>query len=314
MTVNPCKRCGGTNKAKDGRCKDCRRKRESGERAPTLKIPAGIKLQQEAQNTTNSYRGATPCRILVDGDLHYPDHDPYVEAAKIKFAQDWKPEAWVGVGDTYDFYSISRYVKDPARLSTFLQHEFDSAQPYIRERHRLTAGEDVYLMGNHEYRLHALICANPGLSGLRALEFRNLAELPARATVLPYKKKYRIGPITFEHGDDIGGKMGCKNPASWYHANRGAKNVIFGHFHRFDIQDRTLWDEDGTPHMYTALAQGHGQDVSKATYMTEHPWQHGFTAIETWQDNSKTRFTMYPIRIINGCFSWGGKVYNGRKA
>lgn len=284
---------------------------------PGFVYPKGMKPSAEPplDETTVVDPGELPRFVLADGDLHYSIHDRYVEAAKLAFARDIKPDAWVNVGDVYDCWLISRYEKEPERLfdaGARLQEEFDSARPYWSEVSRIVKRAHL-ILGNHENRLERLVSANPGLFGLRALEWHRLAELPANVRVHAYGKRLRIGSMTFEHGDRMGGRFGVKHPTAWLLDNRGARNTVFGHTHRVATTYRTVWDEDGNPHTYVAINQGHGSDVAKQTYQPEANWQHGFTLIENYTEAGKPRFTAHVIPIVNGKFSWGGRVYDGRK-
>ncbi len=278
--------------------------------------PQGTKPMEEPVEHTGSRVGALPKFLIADGDLHYPISDPYVEAAKLKFAQDIKPDTWVNVGDCYDFWPISSHDKEPDRWldgSGMLQAEFNSAKPYWKEVCRVTKNDVHLLLGNHENRLNRLINANMGLFKLDAFEWKNMASLPDKVTVHKYGKQFKIGPVTFEHGDRIGGRFGVQHPAFWLLQNKGNRSTIFGHTHRQNTYYRTVFDENGEPHSYVAHNQGHGSDTKKQTYAYEPQWIHGFTLVEFYTEAGKPRFTLYPITVINGKFSFNGKVYDGHK-
>lgn len=288
-------------------------KQRSGSMEPQVIVPAGMAVKGEDHPTTVDH--SLPARMTCDGDNHYPIHDPYVEAAKLKFMQDFRPEAHLNVGDLLDFWPLSQHEKEPERWFTpgesQLQDEIDAAKPYWREVRRVTSGRVGWLLGNHENRLRRFIGANLGLFRLKAFDWERLAELPAGVQVIPYGSQVRVGALRFEHGDKLGGRMGVKNPAVWLLDNKGNRNTIFGHHHRCEVKHRTVFDEDGEPHQYVAIAQGHSSDVKKQRYIYEPNWQHGFTAIEFWTRGGRPRFTAHPIVVVAGRFSWGGKVYDG---
>lgn len=276
--------------------------------------PQGTKPIEAPVDSTTTADGDLPKILVCDGDLHYPIQDPYVEAAKFKLISDLKPNAYVNIGDLYDFWPISSHEKDAARLMDgkgLLQAEFNSAKPYWREVCKHTSGDIHFILGNHENRLNRLINANIGLFKLDAFEWKKMAEIPDRVRVHKYGTQLRVGPMTFEHGDRIGGRFGVAHPAHWFMQNKGTRNVLFGHTHRSETKHRTVYDENGEPHTYVAINQGHGSNVAEQTYAYEPNWQHGLTVMEYWKDGNKPRFTAMPITIVNGRFSFHGKVYDG---
>lgn len=254
--------------------------------------------------------------IISDGDLHFPYHDRRLEAAKIAFARDVKPDAWVNVGDAYDCYSLSRFEKEPAKVvmgEAQLQRELDSATAYWAAVVAV-AKEAHFILGNHENRLSALIASHSGLSDLRSLSWTNLASLPPSVVVHPYQSKVRLRGACYEHGDKVGGRYGNKHPASWVVENRGPGVTIFGHTHRAEIKVRTVPCSDGRIVRHLAVNQGHGTDPSQHAYTREPNWQQGFCYVETWTEAGKQRLTPHLILPENGRFSFGGRHYDGRKS
>lgn len=280
---------------------------------PKIIVPPGVKPDVVPDHPLSASSSTIPRLLLCEGDNHLPIHDPYVEEAKLKFMQDVKPDHLVNVGDAFDFWPLSSHEKEPSRWYTNgrLQDEFDAGKPFWKARCALINGPIDFILGNHENRLYRFIGANLGLFGLEAFEWQTLASLPARIKVHPHDTQLKIGPMSFEHGDRIGGRFGVAHPAYWLLTNKGNRNTIFGHFHRMEQKFRTVYDELGEAHTYTAIAQGHGSLVKEQKYVYEPSWQHGFTVVEYWQEGDRTRFTAHPIIIVDGKFSWGGKVYDG---
>lgn len=254
--------------------------------------------------------------LFSDGDTHYPIQDPYVEAAKIALARDLRPKVWVNVGDLYDAWLLSRYDKEADRMfadgKARLQEEFDAAQPYLREVCSI-ADRFHLILGNHERRLSRLIGLNLGLFGLRSLEWKTMAELPENAQVHNYGARLRVGQVTFEHGDRVGGRFGIKHREAWMLDNRGDRNTVMGHSHKIGMRYATRWSVDGEPHVYMAIDQGHGSNVKEQTYEIDPNWQHGFCVVEYWTQAGKPRFTLHHVHVIGGEFMFGGKLYSGKK-
>lgn len=258
--------------------------------------------------------GDIPSGVFSDGDNHYGATDRVVEAAKIAWLRDVRPPVHVNVGDQYDAFGLSRYEKPAGKLlsseSTLLS-EFRDASSYWQAVGEVCS-ESHLILGNHERRLEALVNANPALFGL--LDWSRLANLPSSVRVHSYGSRVRIGAVTWEHGDRVGGRFGILHPSYWLLANKGHRSTIFGHTHRIESRQKTVYDESLSPHIYGAWNQGHGSSVADAWKWCPDPnWQHGFSYVENYTIAGKARFTVHQITIIDGRFSWGGKLYDGRK-
>lgn len=266
-----------------------------------------------SQLTHNVVEKHVPRSLICTGDLHYDITDPVIEACRVAFMRDVKPEMAVDVGDFWDCWWLSTYPKSPRRLrdpSAQLQRELDASQPYIKETCRIV---DRFHMipGNHEFRLEKTLGREPGLHGLRVLEWPTMAELPSKVHYHQYGARLRVGPMTFEHGHQI--PKSVKAPASWMLKSQGNRNTIFGHGHSMEHAARTVYDEFGNAHHYGAWAQGAGLDFAKQDYAHEPSWQHGFTYLEFFKSSAGWQVSVHPIQIVNGRFSYGGKVYDGKK-
>lgn len=255
--------------------------------------------------------------IICDGDNHFPIANAREHAAKLAFARDVNPSAWVNIGDLIDCWFLSRYTKEAGRLfgayGAQLQEEIDSARPYV-EAMCSVVKEAHLILGNHEHRQLRLINENPGLHGLRGLGWARMLEYPEKLTVHPYGTRLRAfdAPLDFIHGDRV--PLGVKNKAAWVLANLGNRSTVFGHGHHVQKETRTFYDEAGEPIIHGAYQQGHGSIVSEQTYVTEPNWQPGFSFIEFWKDDhGKSRFSVHEMLFIDGRFSWNGRVYDGRK-
>lgn len=277
-----------------------------------LILPPGTKPPEIPPDRIVKDRAPLPVRMLVCSDLHFPIQDPYYINALVAFARDWRPDTWVLLGDVYDFFSLSSYDKEPERLPGRLQEEFDSGAEFLKQVCEISARVE-YILGNHEGRLERLVKANQGLFGLRALSWNKIAELPEKIKIHPYGSRVKIGTIGFEHGDRLGGKFGVLHAAAWALANRPGQHTIFGHNHRVETSYRTAMSDEGRK-TFMAHGLGHGSDVTKQKYAGPSPnWQQGFAAIEFWTVGGRPRFNLHPITLTEGRFSFGGRIYDGRK-
>lgn len=282
-----------------------------------LVYPSKTRLPEAPPDHFVSSSGPLPKNLLCDGDLHYPIHNPYHEAAKLKFAADKRVECHVNVGDAFDFWLLSQHEKNETDRvfngKGLLQDEFNSAKPYWKEVCRIS--KDVhFILGNHENRLNRFIGANLWAYGLSAFELGPMAGLPEKVKIHNYGAQVKIGALSFEHGDRVGGRFGSQHPAHKFLQTRGNRNVIFGHTHKTQYYTRTLYDEFGEPHSYVSINQGHACDPKSQLYAGPEPdWTESFTYVDFWSEAGKPRFTAYPIIVVNGKFSFDGKLYNGHK-
>ena len=241
-------------------------------------------------------------RIAFVSDVHFPYHDRAALDACVSYLRDWKPDLVIAGGDWFDCFSVSDYDKDPARFQT-VQQEFDSAAEAIREIDGL--GSDViFLEGNHEFRLARLINKNPGLLGLRSLEFARAAGLPKRWKWYRSQTHYKVGPLLFLHGDLRGRGGGAKHIAAWM-LSKLRTSCVYGHFHRF----QTFMEADYHGVQRGAFANGHLSHVPSQDYVRCPDWACGFTTVEF--DHADNLFSVRQHIIVNGQFRADGRTYGG---
>ena len=115
---------------------------------------------------------------VVLSDQHIPFQDPVLEDLTIDFLREHKPTTIHLLGDVLDFYSLSTFDKNPARLTT-LQDELDGSTRYFKRlRNVCPNSRIVYSEGNHENRLRRYLWSQArALSHLRTLAFEELLGL-----------------------------------------------------------------------------------------------------------------------------------------
>ena len=69
---------------------------------------------------------------VVLSDVHVPFQDKSVCRMALKFLAEHQPATVHLLGDIADFYSISRFVKDPRRKED-LQEDLDAAHDFLAE-------------------------------------------------------------------------------------------------------------------------------------------------------------------------------------
>ena len=244
-------------------------------------------------------------KVLVFPDAHCGGHSVPATDAVLDFAESWKPDLFLILGDFQDFHSISRHQKDP-EVGQILQEEIDAGRP-LRQRIDALGCDVAYLKGNHEFRLDSLIWDNPALSKLRALRFGNVLELPERWKVYPDQTRYRIGGLDFLHGNLRGRGTGAKHIAAWAYAKL-KRSCVLGHFHRIN----THLESDGDGVTRGGFALGHLADPKKmADFCPVNEWTQGFGVVEFDHDPAHALFHVEQLVIVNGRFRRNGVTYGG---
>jgi len=90
-------------------------------------------------------------RIMVFGDLHAPYHDDNALSFLKSVKKQFKPDRVVCVGDLVDFYSASRFPKDPSHPDS-LVNEIKKISSVVQKLAKIFPAMDI-TMGNHDDRL-----------------------------------------------------------------------------------------------------------------------------------------------------------------
>jgi predicted phosphodiesterase len=249
---------------------------------------------------------------IVAHDLHYPAYSKSTWNALMAFLKDVKPAGFIFGGDQFDNQEIGHHTK---------------GKPFYRERasfKRNTDGfdrdvlgpleaalgkaEKVWIVGNHDDWERQLIEEQPELEGI--IERTDALRLSARGwKVVPLGHAYKLGELNVIHGEIL---TGIGNQAGAYPAKKAieiyASNVLAGHTHA--PQSFTKISPVEAKKKYMAWIAPILGDVNP-NYLRNRPtaWLTGFTVVEM---RDKGLFNLYPIIVIDGEFSFGGKLYTSR--
>lgn len=233
-------------------------------------------------------------------DLHFPHHDPVAVELAMEFIVDFNPHRLFFNGDIADFYPLSRFDKDPSRISS-LQAELDMAVDYLARFRRRLPGTEIHLLeGNHEYRLTKWLRANPGIHGLKCLEMSELFRLrELKILHTPYMKHVDYNGFIVEHGD-----MARKHSGYTARGMLDKRGVcgLSGHTHRMgacyqtDLSGIKVWYENG------CLC-----DLNPEYVNGKPNWQQGFSISHFIKGDD--RFIVEQIPIIDGVLFRGEKTW-----
>lgn len=243
-------------------------------------------------------------KTLIIPDMHCPYEDYRALHGVYQFIKEYKPDRIIQLGDMVDFYALSRFSKDPDRL-TGLQGEIDVARYHLEQIRKVHKGELVVLEGNHEARLQKYLMNNPEFSSIRAV---NKVEklLGMDDFDVKYRKNYTMSGFLWKHGHLV-----RKNSAYTARGEFEAEGTSggSGHTHRMGSHYKT--NRSGA---HAWFEFGHICDPSKAEYMEGKvpDWQAGFGIFEI--DKSRKLWSVQQHVITNNSFIADGKVYKWNKS
>ena len=147
---------------------------------------------------------------VVANDFHGIFRDKKTCKLLFDFIKRQKPDEIILAGDVIDFYSISKFLKDPRRKWD-VQKEVDDAYTILVDLKRSAPRAKIhYIEGNHETRLQKFLWGkSPALTTIRNLQFEKLMELDKlKVKYHTAKKGYQFGDLFIYHGSLVRAKGG----------------------------------------------------------------------------------------------------------
>lgn len=210
---------------------------------------------------------------LYASDIHFPYHDPTAWKLFLTVAAALEPSIVVLGGDVVDFYSISDFLREPARR-LILQDELDEAAKALGDLRKVSEKSVIYYQeGNHETRLTRYLHRHaPELSALRGLTMPELLGFKQLGVKwVPQGEDFKIGDLWHLHGDEMGGGGAL---AAARMLRRIPGNMLMGHWHQIQAAyQRTL---NGSLH--GAWVNGCLCSLNPE-YVVKPQWQQGFTLV-----------------------------------
>jgi len=245
-------------------------------------------------------------------DLHYPKYDKPTWDAMMEFIKDVKPTGFGFGGDQFDNQEISHHTKGKPfyrERASFQRNTTGFTREILEPLERsLGKSKRVWIIGNHDRFEHDLIEEQPELEGV--IEREHALKLEARGwTIVPLGHAYKLGELRVIHGEIL---TGIGNQAGAFPARKAVElygsNVLAGHTHAPQSFAKISPVESKKKFMgWIAPILG---DVNPS-YLRNRPtaWLNGFTIVEL---REKGLFNLYPVIVIDGQFSFAGKLY-GKK-
>lgn len=244
-------------------------------------------------------KDADAFRLLALPDTHGVFSDEEAIACALALGRRIRPRVIVMLGDHVDFYQLSRFDKDPARVND-LQRDIDAGAGLVKRVRRMFPDASVfYLCGNHEDRLRRFLFSHaPALKSLRGMRLETLLGLREHNVKFCEDGVQQIGSLLFKHGDVVRAKAGQTAMAE---LEREGMSGVSGHTHR--AADVSKTNRSGT---YKWIESGCLCSL-KPEYMPGQvpDWQH---AVSYGTVARGGRFVMNVSHIINGKAIYGDRL------
>lgn len=172
-------------------------------------------------------------KVAFPTDEHHPFQDDKAIDVALRIVEDFQPDEIVVGSDGMDFYSVSKFSKDPERLKGGrLQEEIDSWK--AAQRKWMDAAPDAkrhYVTGNHEDRLNKYLWDHPELYGLDVLRLPNLLDF-ASLNLEKIEDEVVFGDkLVIKHGSVVR-KHSAYTARGEIEAEMYAISTLTGHTHR----------------------------------------------------------------------------------
>lgn len=237
---------------------------------------------------------------LIMGDTHFPYHNKKALELVELFMREQQPDAIVYNGDLTDFYQVSVFSKDPARMGQ-LQDDMDmTTQMFDRHSVFCPEAEKWFIMGTHEHRwMKYLQDKAAPTARLRSNRIENQYQLDDYGiNYVGYERGLLVNDtFLILHGDIAAAHSSYT--AKRHFEKKGGSGMC-NHTHRLGSYYKTNrfgiygWWENGC--LCTLTPD-----------WLQHPdWQPGFSMVHF---NDDGRFWAEQIPIVKDKFMFGGKLY-----
>lgn len=185
-------------------------------------------------------------RVGIISDTHVPYHSELAVNAAVDYLRGQQLEGLVLNGDIADFYSVSRYMKDPAQRN--LKAELEAVREFLRWlRQEFPRIPMVYKIGNHEERWqHWLYQHAPEISDHPRMSLQAWLDLDGLGIEMVEEgRPVMLGRLPVLHGHELPKGMAAPvNPARGVFM-RTLSTGLIGHSHRSSTHvESDMWHRE----------------------------------------------------------------------
>jgi hypothetical protein len=238
---------------------------------------------------------------LFDAHLDPGDEDfhPAYKVAK-KYTLTVKPKVLLFGGDMGTFDSLSSWntAKPLIAEGKRYSHDFKIVLNELRHfRQELPNTRMIYIVGNHERRIHWFVQKNPSM--FEHMDMRKDLELDSLGIeVVDFGKHIQIGKLCYAHGWNW----------NMYHAKKTlvefSDNIAYGHVHHWQVETRNVhFDQQPQAAISVPCLTDRYPDYRDGK-PTRH--QNGFLTVNYRRDG---RYNADVHMIFDGCFSYAGRTW-----
>jgi predicted phosphodiesterase len=266
-------------------------KAEVGARRPNGKSGWSPECPPSQAEAWEVFELPKPCRALVLSDAHFPYHEPKAIETAVEYARKrFKPDVLLLNGDFTDFFSISRWEKDPAKRN--LRAELGTCEDGLSWLcGRFPKAERVLKKGNHEERWDSYIWNKaPELWDLPACRLENILHLDKYGfSIVGDHRPIMAGKLPIFHGHELPkGISSPVNPARGAYM-RTAHTILIGHLHRPSTHtEPDLWHSETTCWSTGCLCN------LRPDYARINKWAWGFAVVDV---DASGEFNMHNFKV-----------------
>ena len=230
----------------------------------------------------------------IIADPHIPFHDKAATSIALNFLKKEAIDALVINGDLIDFYTISRWEKNPT--VTTLREELDLTRQFLQILRREFPGIQIYWkMGNHDERWERYLQLKAPL--LCDMDFMGMEHVfglrDLNIHISPRTERLQVGQISVIHGHEFWGSISSAVNAARGLYLKAKANAVCGHLHHTsEHSEGNIEDKQVGCWSLGALCQLHPY------YAPINKWNHGFAIIDNKADKLLSSVRNY--RIIDG--------------
>jgi predicted phosphodiesterase len=147
-------------------------------------------------------------RVLIMSDIHLPYHCVQSLTAAIEMGVKMNVDAILLNGDTLDFFSLSRFAKDPKARS--FAEELKMFEEFMKVLKNTFQKAQIYFKyGNHEERYNHYLWMKAGeLEGVNEFKIDEIIQRRAPGVVIIGDKRIiKMGDLNVIHGHEFGGNI-----------------------------------------------------------------------------------------------------------
>lgn len=248
-------------------------------------------------------------RIIFPTDEHFPYQDEDARLLAMMIAEAFDPEVRIAGSDGVDFYSLSKFDKNPMRKKT-LDYEVEAwTRGQLAWQDAAPNAVAVFLIGNHEFRLQRYLWRHEEIAELKALQIPNFLGLDRLGIVYDKSlhelanREIQFDNLLIKHGSLVRKHSG--------YSARGElekefyqTNIITGHTHRGGVTYAT------TRNGVVQGVEGFCLCRLDPPYVDQPNWQQGIVLAETFADNTvEIEPVLFRRRMGEIYARWRGREY-----